>query len=92
MIPNLSTAFIFCTEDPTFLFNSPLWVWICQPDGFHIDIKSVNEKIILWARNNNLAILAFTIKNSSDLLKAQELELDGIFTDDPFLKLSSTSL
>ena len=65
---------------------------MCQPDGFHIDINNANKKNIYWARKNNLTVLAFTVNNSSDLYKAKRLELDGIFTDDPYLKISSESL
>ena len=91
MNPDLSTAYLWSSEDVSFLFNSPLWIWMCRPDSFHIDINNANEKIIRLARNNNLTVLAFTVNNSSDLSKAQELELDGIFTDNPHLKLSSAS-
>ena len=91
MNPNISTAYLWSSEDSTFLFNSPLLIWICRPDGFHIDINNVNEKIIGWARKKNLSVFAFTVNNSSDLSKTQKLGLDGIFTDDPRLKLSSAS-
>ena len=92
MVPDFPTAYLWSSEDAPFLFNSPLWIWICQPDGFHIDINNADKKNISWARENNLVVLAFTINNASDLSKAQALGLDGIFTDDPHLKLSSASL
>ena len=91
IIPDLPTAYLWSNEDSPFLFNSPLWIWMCQPDGFHIDINNADEKIIRWIRKKNLHILAFTVNNSFDLSKAQKLGLDGIFTDDPHLKLSSAS-
>ena len=91
IIPVLPTAYLWSSEDAPFLFNSPLWIWICRPDGFHIDINNADEKIISWVRKKNLNILAFTVNNSFDLSKAQKLGLDGIFTDDPHLKLSSAS-
>ena len=91
MAPNLSTAFLWSSEDTTCLFNSPLWIWMCRPDGLHIDINNTDKKNVSWARNNNLAILAFTVNNSSDLSKALELGLDGIFSDDPHLITSSES-
>ena len=87
LIPDIFTAYIWSSEDHSFLYNSPLWVWLCRPDAFHIDINSVDKKIIRWARAKKLAILAFTVNNASDLSKARELELDGIFTDDPHLKV-----
>ena len=90
-IPNLSTAYLWSSEDSTFLFNSPLWIWLCRPDGIHIDINNANEKNIRWARKKNLAVLAFTVNNSFDLSKACKLGLDGVFTDYPYLKLSSAS-
>ena len=86
IIPDLSTAYLWSSENPTFLFNSPLWIWICRPDGFHIDINDADEKTISWARKNNLATLAFTVNNLTDLSKARKLGLDGIFTDYPHLK------
>ena len=89
--PNFPTAYLWSSEDTHFLFNSPLWIWICQPDGFHIDINNADEKIVCWARKNNLTVLAFTVNNSSDLFKARKLKLDGIFTDDPHLITSSVS-
>ena len=91
IIPVLPTAYLWSSEDAPFLFNSPLWIWICRPDGFHIDINNADEKIISWARKKNLTIFAFTVNNSFDLSKAQKLGLDGIFTDNPHLKLSSAS-
>ena len=56
--------------------------------------KQKQMKRLKRAKNKkkNLNILAFTINNSYDLSKAQKLGLDGIFTDDPYLKLSSASL
>jgi len=89
IIPALPTAYLWSSEDAPFLFNSPLWIWMCRPDGFHININNADEKIINWVRKKNLNILAFTVNNAFDLSKAQKLGLDGIFTDDPHLKLSS---
>ena len=89
--PDFSTAYLWSSENAPLLFNSPLWIWMCQPDAFHIDINNADENIIHWARKNNLAVLAFTVNNASDLSKVQELGLDGIFTDNPHLKLSATS-
>ena len=91
IIPVLPTAYLWSSEDAPFLFNSPLWIWMCRPDGFHIDINDADEKNIRWVRKKNLNILAFTVNNAFDLSKAQNLGLDGIFTDDPHLKLSSAS-
>ena len=89
IIPVLPTAYLWSSEDAPFLFNSPLWIWICQPDGFHIDINNADNKNIHWAQKNNLTVLAFTVNNTSDLSKALRLGVDGIFTDDPCLKLNS---
>ena len=86
IIPVLPPAYLWRSEDSPFLFNSPLWIWMCRPDGFHIDINNADEKIISWVRKKNLNILAFTVNNSFDLSKAKKLGLDGIFTDDPHLK------
>ena len=89
--PDLPTAYLWSSEEAPFLFNSPMWIWMCQPDGFHININNASQKIISWARKKNLTVLAFTVNNLSDFFKAQELGLDGIFTDNPHLKLSSES-
>ena len=88
--PTIPTAYLWSSEDALFLFNSPLWIWICRPDGFHINIENVDENIVRWARKNNLSIFAFTINSASELFKAQELKLDGIFTNDPYLNTSSS--
>ena len=92
MIPDLPTAYLWSSEDITFLYNSPLWIWICRPDGLHIDINNANKKIIRWVQRKKLTVFAFTVDNSSDLSKAQKLGFDGIFINDPYLKLSSTLL
>ncbi len=92
LAPDYPTAYLWSSNNSTFLFNSPLWIWICLPDGIHIDINIVNEKNICWARKNNLVVLAFTVNNASDLSKAQALGLDGIFTDNPHLNTGSASL
>ena len=44
---DIFTAYIWSSEDALFLFNSPLWIWLCQPDGFHIDINNADKKIII---------------------------------------------
>ena len=91
LAPDFLTAYLWSSKDVSLLFNSPLWIWMCRPDGFHIDINNADEKNIRWARKNNLAVLAFTVNNASDLSKAKELGLDGVITDDPHFKTSDAS-
>ena len=90
LCPELSTAYLWSSKNSSFLFNSPLWIWICQPDGLYIDINDVNEKLINWAQRKKLSVFAFTVNNLSQLSEVKQLKLDGIFTDDPYLKLSSS--
>ena len=89
LLPDLLTAYLWSSKDTSFLINSPMWIWMCQPDVFHIDINDINKNIISWIHKKKLAILTFTVNNSTDFSKAKELKLDGIFTDDPCLKLNS---
>ena len=91
LAPNFKTAYLWSSKYTSFLFNSPLWILMCQPDGFHIDINNADEKNISWVRKNNLNVLAFTVNNAADVSKARELGLDGIFTDDPYLITNSAS-
>ena len=83
--PYIPTAFLWCRKDPLLVFNSPLWIWICHPNALHININDVDERIMKWARNKMLTVLAFTVNNIPDLNKAKKLGLDGVFTDDPYI-------
>ena len=89
IMPSLPTAFLWSTKDAPFLFNSPLWVYMCKPDGFHIDINNVDEKIIKWAKRNRLTTFVYTVNNLSDIDLVKDLEIDGVFTDDPNIKINS---
>jgi len=83
--PKILTAFLWSKNDPQFIINTPLWVWICQPDGFHADIVYLDKQLINWVRRKNMSVLTFTVMTQRQLIKAQLLGVDGVFIDDPYL-------
>ena len=83
--PNILTAYLWSKKDPQFIINSPLWVWLCRPDGFHVDITFLDEKLMKWIRRKKMSVLTYTIISQQQLLKALNLEVDGIIMDDPYL-------
>ena len=83
--PNIHTAYLWSKKDPQFIFNSPLWVWLCKPDGFHADITFLEEKLMKWVRRKNMSVLTFTVLSQQQLSKALNLEVDGIIMDDTHL-------
>ncbi len=83
--PNITTSFLWTADNNESIMNSPLWVWFCRPDGFHADIRHIDDKLIHWIRRKNLFALAYTVNSQEHLSKAKNLLLDGIFTDDPYL-------
>ena len=83
--PSILTAFLWSNKDPQLVFNTPLWAWICRPDGFHADIDYLDENLMNWIRRKKMSILTFTVKTPSELSKAKHLGVDGIIMDDPFL-------
>ena len=83
--PKILTAFLWSKNDPQFIINTPLWVWICQPDGFHADIDYLDEQLINWATRKNMSILTFTVMTKKQLIKSQLWGLDGVFMEDPYL-------
>ncbi len=83
--PKILTAFLWSKNDPQFIINTPLWVWICRPDGFHADIDYLDEQLINWATRKNMSILTFTVMTKKQLIKSQLWGLDGVFMEDPYL-------
>ncbi len=83
--PKILTAFLWSKNSPQFIINTPLWVWICRPDGFHADIDYLDKNLINWIRKKNMSIMTFTITKQKQLIKAQLLGVDGVFMDDPHL-------
>ena len=83
--PNILTAFLWSKKEPQFIINSPLWVWLCRPDGFHVDITFLEEKLMRWIRRKKMSVLTFTVISQQQLSKALNLEVDGIIMDDPHL-------
>ena len=79
------TALLWTNENSPLLINSPLWVWFCKPDGFHIDFNYMDEKIINWVKNKKMSLLSYTVNNKKDYLWAKKMNLNGIFTDNPNL-------
>jgi len=83
--PNIQTAFLWTKNSPQLIINTPLWVWWCKPDGFHVDIDFLDKNLINWIRRKKMSTLAYTIIDKKQLEKTQHLELDGIIIDDPYL-------
>jgi len=83
--PNILTAYLWSKKEPPFIINSPLWVWLCRPDGFHVDITFLEEKLMKWIRRKKMSVLTFTVISQKQLSKALNLEVDGIIMDDPYL-------
>jgi len=85
MNPNIFTAFIWTNNHSPLLINTPLWAWFCKPDGFHIDYNYLNKKIIKWIKRKKMTILSYTINNKKDYIIAKKLNINGVFTDNPYL-------
>ena len=85
MNQNVLTAFLWTNRNSYLLINTPLWVWLCRPDGFHIDYNSINNKIINWIKNKKMFLLTYTINNKKDYDIARKLNFNGVFTDNPNL-------
>ena len=83
--PKILTAFLWGKNNPQFIINTPLWAWICRPDGFHADIDYLDEQLINWVNRKNMSVLTFTVMTQKQLIKAQLLGVDGVFIDDPYL-------
>ena len=83
--PNIQTAYLWSKKDPQFIINSPLWVWLCRPDGFHVDITFLEEKLMKWIRRKKMSVLTFTVISKQQFIKALDLGVDGIIMDDPYL-------
>ena len=83
--PKILTALLWSKNSAQFIINTPLWVWICRPDGFHADIDYLDKNLINWIRKKNMSIMTFTITKQKQLIKAQLLGVDGVFMDDPHL-------
>ena len=79
------TAFLWSKNSAQFIINTPLWVWICRPDGFHADIDYLDQQLINWVARKNMSVLTFTVMTKKQLIKAQLLGVDGVFVDDPYL-------
>ena len=88
MNPQILTALLWTNNNSPLLINTPLWSWICKPDGFHVDIDSLDVKIIHWVKNKNMTVLSYTINNKNDFLFTKKMNLDGVFTDNPYLLLN----
>ena len=86
--PNILTAYLWTKKDSQLIINSPLWVWLCRPDGFHADIVFLEDKLMDWIRRKKMTAVAYTIKSEKDLIKAIDLKLDGIIMNDPCLAIN----
>ncbi len=83
--PQILIALLWTNNNSPLLINTPLWVWLCKPDGFHIDIDCLDVKIIHWVKSKKMTILSYTVNNKCDFLLAKKMDLDGVFTDNPSL-------
>ena len=83
--PQILTALLWSKKKPQFIINTPLWVWICRPDGFHGDIDYLDNNLINWIRRKKMSIMTFTIVTQTQLNKARLWGVDGIIMDDPYL-------
>ena len=82
---HIQIAYLWTKNKPQFIFNSPLWVWWCKPDGFHSDINFLDNNLMKWIRRKKMSALAYTIIDQQQLEKAKHLGLDGIIMDNPHL-------
>ncbi len=88
---HLSTALIWSNKSSGWfpvgsLLNCIVLSAYCKPDIFHVKIDDVNNKIVTWFQKRNIPIYAYTVNNKSDLNKAKQYGLKGIFTDNPDIK------
>ena len=87
----VSTALIWSTQSyrwfsAALLPNYMVLSSFCKPDVFHVKIEDVNSKMVVWFQKRNIPIYAYTVNNKSDLNKAKQYGLKGIFTDNPDIK------
>ena len=52
--PEVKTALLWTLDKPLFILNSPLWVWFCKPDGFHADIKFLDDSLSIWVKKKHM--------------------------------------
>ena len=52
---------------------------------FHADIDFLEEQLMKWIRRKKMSVLAFTVISQQQLLKAINLEVDGVIIDGPNL-------
>ena len=64
-------------------FSSFRWIYISHPDLFHGDIDQLNHDIVTCLKKMKLNIYAFTVNSEEQFKKANDLKLNGIFTDNP---------
>ena len=91
MDKSLSTALIWSSKSYWWLSVAMIPKYkafsaYCKPDIFHVNINDVNQKMIDWFQKRNIPLYAYTVNTKSDLDKAKDYKLHGIFTDDPSIK------
>ena len=80
--PNVTTAQLWDIDEK---FSSILWVYLSRPDLLHGNIDQLNEDIILSFKGLGIKIYAYTVNSHKQLSKAKQLNINGIFTDNPKL-------
>jgi len=81
--PYIATAFIWSSKS---YYNYKVFSCYAKPDAFHVNINDINDSMINWVKKKNVKIYAYTINAKSDLDKAKQYKLSGIFTDNPEIK------
>ena len=56
-----------------------------KPYSFHANIDYLDSNLTQWALEHNLQVFVYTVNTKTDLEKAQNLNVHGIFTDFPKL-------
>ena len=79
----ISTAFIWCAES---YYSYRLFTNYSKPDAFHVDINDMNQDMVKWCNKKNINIYAYTVNSKEELQKAQQYNVNGIFTDNPEVK------
>ena len=80
--PNVTTAQLWDIDEK---FSSILWVYLSRPDLLHGNIDQFNEDIIAKFKALGMKVYAYTVNSDKQLAKAMQLNINGIFIDNPAL-------
>ena len=62
-------------------------LWWSKPDGFHPNIKYIDESIVKMIKAKKMFCIAYTVDRKIDLEKVYDLDLNGIVTNNNNLKI-----